>query len=158
MKKKQTLRAFYSSLIVTLILFSAIFFPIYYRTKRVSIEEYAILQINTIECTDKLQSGNYKLKISIVKRNSFSKYPIQIQGSQIESYGMNTTVSKKIRNSLELIDEGIIVFLKLRKGIKSETEFFQINNNNSQYIWSNEIWFSKFGGSIRINYLFLIMW
>lgn len=158
MKKKLTVRVICSSLFITVILFSAIFFPVYYRTNKVSIEEYAILQVNTIECTDKLQSGNYKLKISIVNRISYTKYPIQIQGSQIESYGMNVTISKKIQNSLELINEGIIVFLKLRKGIKSEIEFFQIENIESQYIWSSEIWFSKFGGCIRINYWFLIMW
>jgi hypothetical protein len=152
--KNKNKRILYTSVFLVFIVFPTIFFPIYIRSKRSSINEQAILQINTIECTDQLQSGSYTLKISIINRLTFKKYPIQLQGSQLESYGMNLTISKKIQNSFGFNVEDILVFVKLRRRVKTEIVSFNLNNHSHSYTWSSEMWFGKFGGSIKINYRF----
>ncbi len=158
MKQKQKVNILFSILFTFLVVFSVIFFPIYFRSKKTAIEEILILQIDGIECTDQLQKGSFTLKVALINRRSFTKYSIKIEGNLYWNYTRNITITKEIKDSSEILQEGFEVFLKMRKGVKSETELIQVSSNGSLFIWSDNLWYSKFGGSIRIKYRFLILW
>ncbi|NHJ40100.1 MAG: hypothetical protein FK731_08710 [Asgard group archaeon] len=156
MIKKKTLGIIIDVVFVIAIIFTAIFLPLYYRTGGPVIDEVMYLEIENIECTDKLNDGSYILKVSLINKRSFEKLPIGLEGEELWNYTTDFNVSKKVPNYLKS-QEGRVIFVKLQRGLKSEIikiEPYEMGLFFDYY----DLWFNKFGGEIRIKLNVMTLW
>ena len=153
MKKNQKKWLILDVAFLIVITFTAIFFPLYINSKQSSeSDNELILDINGIECIDCFESGTYELKIS-TNKIQYTKIPNEINGgSHRDNLTTDFQFTKKVKYISQISQNEYVIYLKLMKGTRSQVLNVHIFTNNIGPSWSEELWFYKFGGAIRIYY------
>ena len=139
------------------IIFTFTFSPIYYHLKYSRTDETILLSIDSIEITDCLENGTYALKAS-ANKISYTKLLEEINGAQLSNITTSIKFTKNTRNFKQYDQNGYTLFLKLKKGTKSEVLNFYFSRSTTDYSWTGELWYDKFGGAIRIHYKSILLW
>ena len=152
MKPREKKKIILTSSLVTIFLFSALFFPLYFHTKTVKATMQKVdVSINEVECTD-MFGRDYILKIGAGWRKSFNKYPEKIIGVQKGNYASDLIITNCYAEIIGTNQYRIEIFLSLNGWIPGTESFTITTSGLGVTHWSETLWFGRFGGRLRISY------
>jgi hypothetical protein len=154
LKAKKIAGIVFDVFFLIVIVFTAIFIPLYLRAPR-AITELAYLEIESIECTDELESGSYTLKISLFNRRSYKTISTDLLGEQKWNQNLNFSIRKEFKNRHDRYIFNI--YLKLQKNMKTSIIKWEFSDNFVDPS-SLTFWFNKFGGDIKITFSYSHVW
>ena len=144
-----------------------------------TLMQRAYMYVTSIEITDALVSGTYTVKFGYKWERIISSlgeefltdsgyedgfsgdpewenYPVNIYGGITTKYENNLVSDHSYVKDMGVSGYELVMYVKLKKGLSSETETFNIGNSpNDDYDTkypTTELWFSSFGGTLIIEY------
>jgi len=142
--------------ILLLVVFSGVFFPVYFRGKALKAEMTRfVLTVDAVEITDMFAKGRYTLKFGAGYRAEYVTYPVKLEGCTYALYEEIIT-NDYCYGTFNGYVYNIELKVKLGKITSQKIALPVYTSATGIFVWSSEFRFEKFGGSIKIHYSFLL--